>query len=103
MRSVCSQAHILAGWRLESRLFSTELFFITTLHELRRKHSLSFVSKAYLQRRCIETEVIDCCLRIRCRGMCLPSRCLAMNIYSHFTIPTFGHRVTISSKKWGGG
>jgi hypothetical protein len=28
-------------------------------------------------------------------GMCLPSRCLVMNIYSDFTIPAFGHRVTI--------
>jgi hypothetical protein len=28
-------------------------------------------------------------------GMCLPSRCLAMNIYSDFTIPAFGRHVTI--------
>jgi hypothetical protein len=27
--------------------------------------------------------------------MCLPSRCLAMNFYSDFTLPAFGHRVTI--------
>jgi hypothetical protein len=29
-------------------------------------------------------------------GMCLPSHCLAMNVYSDFTIPAFGRRVTIS-------
>jgi hypothetical protein len=27
--------------------------------------------------------------------ICLPCRCLAMNVYSDFTIPTFGRRVTI--------
>jgi hypothetical protein len=28
-------------------------------------------------------------------GMCLPSRCLAMNVYSDFTIPTFGRHIKI--------
>jgi hypothetical protein len=28
-------------------------------------------------------------------GMCLPSRCLTMNIYSDFTIPAFGHHIKI--------
>jgi hypothetical protein len=28
-------------------------------------------------------------------GMCLPSRCLAMNVYSDFTLPAFGRLVTI--------
>jgi hypothetical protein len=28
-------------------------------------------------------------------GMYLPSRCLVMNVYSHFTIPAFGRHVTI--------
>jgi hypothetical protein len=42
---LCSQAHILAGWRLETRLYSilfsaAEHFFITTLHGSRRKHNL---------------------------------------------------------------
>jgi hypothetical protein len=27
--------------------------------------------------------------------MCLPSRCVAMNVYSDFTIPVFGRHVTI--------
>jgi hypothetical protein len=39
--------------------FSTELFFITTLHGPRRKHSLSVVGKACLQCCCIATEVIQ--------------------------------------------
>jgi hypothetical protein len=37
----------------------SELFFITTLHGPRRKHSSSIVVKACL---------LDCCLQIRCRG-----------------------------------
>jgi hypothetical protein len=51
--------HILAGWRLEldSQFFSNELFYIATLHGPRRKHSLSVVERACLQRRCIATEV----------------------------------------------
>jgi hypothetical protein len=28
-------------------------------------------------------------------GMCLPSRCLWMNVYSDFSIPAFGRLVTI--------
>jgi hypothetical protein len=47
--------------RLASRkltqLFSTEIFFITTLHGPRRKHSLSIAGKACLQRCCKATEV----------------------------------------------
>jgi hypothetical protein len=31
-------------------------------------------------------------------GMCLPSRCLAMNVYSDFTVPSFGCYVTIRTK-----
>jgi hypothetical protein len=27
--------------------------------------------------------------------MCLPNRCLAMNVYSVFTIPAFGRHVTV--------
>jgi hypothetical protein len=45
---LCSQAHILAGWRLEIRLsltrllllYTAENFFITTLHGQCRKHCL---------------------------------------------------------------
>jgi hypothetical protein len=34
-------------------------------------------------------------------GMCLPSRCLGMNIYSDFIIPAFWRHVTIYSRVWG--
>jgi hypothetical protein len=57
---LCSEAHILADWRLETRLTQTILFVIlkTPPHGPRRKHSLSIVEKAYLQRRCMTTEVV---------------------------------------------
>jgi hypothetical protein len=56
--------HILADWRLETRLcpilllLTSELLFLSTLHGPRRKHSLSIVGKACLQGRCIATEDI---------------------------------------------
>jgi hypothetical protein len=31
-------------------------------------------------------------------GMCLPSRCLAMNVYSDFAIQDFGRDVTLLSR-----
>jgi hypothetical protein len=31
-------------------------------------------------------------------GMCLPSHCLTMNVYSHFTIPAFGRHVKYESE-----
>jgi hypothetical protein len=44
---------------------ASEIFLITTLHGSCRKHSLSIVGKACLQRRC---GALYCCFRIRCRG-----------------------------------
>jgi hypothetical protein len=57
------RAYVPAGWSLETRLSSvplltaSDLFFVT-LYGPRRKHSLSVVEKACLQRRCIATDVI---------------------------------------------
>jgi hypothetical protein len=70
---LCYHAHILAGWHLETRLYSilllpaSELFFITTLHGPRRKHNLSIVRKACLWCVAWQRKLFDCCLRIRCR------------------------------------
>jgi hypothetical protein len=52
-------------------LFSTELFFITTLHGPFRKHSLSVAGKACLQRRCITTEVIRLLLAYSLQRECV--------------------------------
>jgi hypothetical protein len=49
---------ILAYWNsTPHRTISNELFFITTLHGLCRRHSLSIVEKPCLQRHCVATEV----------------------------------------------
>jgi hypothetical protein len=95
---LCSQAQIQAGWCLETRLdydFSNEIFFITTLHGPPRKHTLSIFGKARLRSRCIATEIssVVACVFVAV-GMSLPSRCLAMNVYSDLTIPAFGRNAT---------
>jgi hypothetical protein len=69
-------------------LYAAEHFFITTLHEPRRKHSLSVVEKACLLFRCLAMDVLF--LRAYASAqMCLPSRRLAMGLY-----------VTICSRDW---
>jgi hypothetical protein len=62
----------------------------------RRKHRISIVGKACLQRRCKATEVfsIVACVFV-VAGICLPSRCVTMNVYSDFGIPAFGRHVRI--------
>jgi hypothetical protein len=83
-----SSATKLISWQaVVSKIDSTELFFVTTLHGPRKKHGLSIVGKACLQRRCIATKVL--LLRaLAPAGMWLPSHCLAMGPY-----------VTIQSKQ----
>jgi hypothetical protein len=75
---------------ISTRPDSTKLFFITTFHGPRRKHILSLVGKVCWQR---------CCYIVACvfvaAGKCLPSRCLAMTVYTYFTIPDFGRHVTL--------
>jgi hypothetical protein len=82
--------------RLASRtqLFLTELFFITTLHGPCRKHNLSIVTKARLQRRSTAMEVTLLLLAYSLPWEYLKGR-LAMNVYSEFTLPAFGRHVTI--------
>jgi hypothetical protein len=85
--------------RLASRnspqFFSTELFFITTLHGPLRKHSLSIAGKACLLRRCIATEVTLLLLADSLPQECFYCLCLTMKVYSDFAIPAFGCHVTI--------
>jgi hypothetical protein len=75
---------------------SNELFFLTILQRTRRKHSFSIVGKvcytAPLHNNGIYS--IVACVFVAA-GMCLPSRCLAMKVYSDFAIPAFGRHVTI--------
>jgi hypothetical protein len=89
---LCSQAHVLACSRFDTRFYSlfllpaSELFFITSLHELCRNHCLHIIGKACLERRCIAIEVIR---------FLIAYPYLKMNVYSDFAIPAFGHHVKI--------
>jgi hypothetical protein len=70
----CSKAHILAGWRLETRLdngFLNECFFIATSHGPRREHNPSIAGKAGLQRRSIATEVTQFLLAYSLLRVCV--------------------------------
>jgi hypothetical protein len=62
---LCSQAHIPAGWRLETRLTLLSNHFAQTTQ---KTQPLSFVGKASLQRRRIATIVTRLLLGIRCPG-----------------------------------
>jgi hypothetical protein len=94
---LCSQAHILAGWRLETRLILlnwTLLYshFTRTKRKTQPLYSWEGVFTAPLH---INVSYSIVVFILVAAGMCLPSRCLTMNVYSDFTIPTFGHNVTI--------
>jgi hypothetical protein len=81
--------------RDSTQFFSAELFFITSLHGPRRKQPLycwEGVLTAPLHSN--GSNSIIACVFVAA-GMCLPSRCLAMNVYSDCTIPTFGLHVII--------
>jgi hypothetical protein len=64
-------------WKLDYILLlpTSELFLITTFHGPRRKHGLSIVGEACSQLRCLAIDVL------LLRALCLPSRCLAMDLY----------------------
>jgi hypothetical protein len=42
----------------------------------------------------LSQKYLNCCLFVAA-GTCLPRRCLAMNVYSDFTIPAFGRHITV--------
>jgi hypothetical protein len=93
---LCSQAHILAGWCLETQLDSTRLDLTqpnSSLQPIRTAHAENTTS-LLLGRRVYsaveyQRKLLYCCLRIRCRGKVftesLPShRCLFWLHYSGF-------------------
>jgi hypothetical protein len=93
---LCSQAHMLAGWSLETRL---TLLNWTILYNCFAR------TKQKTQPLCCWEGVFTAPLHsnggysiVACTfvaaGMCLPSWCLAMD-FSYFTIPAFGRHVTI--------
>jgi hypothetical protein len=94
---LCSQAHIPAGWRLETRLTLlnwTLLYnnFVRTTQKTQPPYCLEDVFTAPLHSSGSYSIVI--CVFVAAE-ICLLSHCPAMNIYSDFTIPAFGRHVTI--------
>jgi hypothetical protein len=94
------KAHILAGWHLETLPDSTTPSFGT----LPYNHFPRTTRKTQLI--CYWEGVFTATLHsngsysiVACvfvtAGMCLPSRCLAMNVYSDFSIPAFGRYITV--------
>jgi hypothetical protein len=74
---LCSQAYILADWRMET-LFSAAPAEHFTLHGRRRKEA-SIVKEACLLIHCLAMDVVFRALAPA--GMCLPSRYLARGLY----------------------
>jgi hypothetical protein len=96
---LCSQAHILADWPLETRLtlFNWTLLYNHFAQTTQKTQLLScwegvFTAPLHSNR---SYSIVACAFVAS--GMCLPSRCLAMIVYSDFTIPVFGRHVTIRS------
>jgi hypothetical protein len=89
-----SQGH---GGGIRPRLHtgSTEIFFISTLHGSRRKQPLYCCKGVFTEPLHSNGRYsIVACVFVA-EGMCLPSRCLGLNVYSDFVIPAFGRHVTI--------
>jgi hypothetical protein len=94
---LCSQAHILAGWRLETRLtllnWTLLCNYITqTTQKMQPLYCWEGVFTKPLHSNG-SYSIVPCVFVAA--GMCLPSRCLAMNVYSDFTIPAFARHVSI--------
>jgi hypothetical protein len=91
----CPQAHILAGWCLETRLalLSSTLLYKIFARTTQRTQPLYFLEDAFTAPLHINGIVAWVFVL---EGMCLPSRCLAINVYSDFTIPAFARQVTVS-------
>jgi hypothetical protein len=89
---LCSQAHILAGWRLETQLTLPNWTLLCN-HFARtmQKRQPLYCWEGVL---CNGSYSIVAYLFV-VAGMCLLSHCLAMNIYSDFAIPVDVRHVAI--------
>jgi hypothetical protein len=98
---LCSQAHIPADWRLETRLFTRRLLLKWTLPYNNFTRTTQKTQSLY----CWEGVFIE---PLHSNGsysivayvfvavvICLSGRCLAVNVYSDFAISAFGRHVTI--------
>jgi hypothetical protein len=97
---LCTQAHIPAGWRLETRLHSTRVnwtllynYFARTTQKTHPLYCWEGVFTAPLHSKG-SYSIVACVFFAE--GICLPSYCLTKNLYSDFTILVFGRHITIS-------
>jgi hypothetical protein len=92
----CSQAHIPAGWRLETRLNWTVLHnhFARTMQKPQPLYGCEGVFTAPLNSNG-SYSIVACVFVFG--GMCLSSRCVTMNVNSDFIILAFGRHVTVLS------
>jgi hypothetical protein len=85
---------LLAGCRLETRPNWTLLYNHFAQTTQRTRPNLDGVFTAPLH--CNGSYSTVACVFVAA-GMCLPSRCIAMNVYSDVANPVFGRHVTIFS------
>jgi hypothetical protein len=98
-----SQVHTPAGWRLETRLFTSLNGLNWNLHYNYFAGTTQKAQPLYCGEGVFTEPLhsngnysIVACIFVDA-GMCLPSRCLEMNVYSDIIIPAFGRHVTVSS------
>jgi hypothetical protein len=89
---LCYHDQILAGWRFETLLDSTQLNFARTTQKTQPLYCRESVFTAPFPNNG-SYSIISCVFFAA--GIFLPSRFLAMNIYSDFIIPAFGRHVTL--------
>jgi hypothetical protein len=79
---LCSQAHILAGWRLGTQLTQTIIFvlFIKLQHGPRRKQSLYCWEDVFTASLNSNVSYAIAACVFLAAGMCLPSSCLGMDV-----------------------
>jgi hypothetical protein len=93
---LCSQAHILAGCRLETQLTQTIFFVIfePSARTTQKTQSVYFWGVFTAPLHDNGSYAIFACVFIAA-GMCLLSSCLAMDVAYDFIVPAFGRHVTI--------
>jgi hypothetical protein len=80
--------------RNSTKFFPNEHFFVTTSHGPWRKQPLYCRAGVFTEPMHSNGSYSIVACAFVASGVFLPSRCLAMNVYSHFIIPTFGHHIT---------
>jgi hypothetical protein len=84
----------LHNWTLNCTV-APSVFKLTPRHGQRRNHSLSCYEGVFTTSLHSNGSYSSVACIFVAAGMCFLCRCLAMNIYSDFTIPAFGRHVTI--------